>query len=151
MSDQPSPLPSLIYAAGLIAFAITWYVYRWERSQSKSSGSKADKGKVSKPKGSGRCKLPFPLAFDKPLQDELLVYFWYLRATCFSLACAMVLSGSILLVDFGIAWVQSRTLPQTWLWRLSILITLGLACYFLISLGKRYETNVDECIQMKNP
>jgi hypothetical protein len=80
-----------IYAAGLTTFSLTWLVFR--RLRRKAPQDIDEFGKSGWPS--------FALLFKGETSDELILYFWYLRATCFGLASAFLLSGlAILLVRF---------------------------------------------------
>ncbi|MEM9558082.1 MAG: hypothetical protein AAGC60_27745 [Acidobacteriota bacterium] len=78
----------VVYVAGLVIFSLAWWLFRRHR-QSKSLCQKPHE--VS-PYGD-RDWLATPLLFDREVRTELILYFWYLRATCLSVSVALALAG----------------------------------------------------------
>ena len=77
-----------IYSVGLVVFSLTWQAFR------RISRKRPQEIKVLGRKGWP----PFPLLFDAEVRDEMILYFWYLRATCLGLACAFLLSAVAIFV-----------------------------------------------------
>jgi len=69
---------AITYILGLIVHAVVWFVV----------------SSFGKPSADGSDK-PFASRFKKRTKDELLLYFWYLRATCWNVAAALVI-GSVM-------------------------------------------------------
>lgn len=126
-----------IYAVGLAIFSAMWWIFR-----GKARAGPEEAERVG-PSGWPR----FPLLFDGAVQDELILYFWYLRATCFGVAAAFVLSALILLGDslYGFLLGGSRSsLPFGLTAGLILVLAVeGLAAWALVRQGQRFDRGVD--------
>ena len=87
-----------IYSAGLMTHSITWAALRIARRLLRLVRGIWPKAEHdTEPDWP-----PWPLLFEDSLRDELILYFWYLRATCWNLASAVVLSTFLVLRIHGI-------------------------------------------------
>lgn len=80
-----------IYVTGLSTFSVTWLIFRQLRKRRSPQEAPAI----------GRSGWPaLALLFQGETQDELILYFWYLRATCLSLATAFLVSSLAVFLSY---------------------------------------------------
>lgn len=107
-----------IYILGLSVHALVWGVFlplfRFRTEAQREEARTAD-------------WIPFPMRFGEPTQEEIILYFWYLRSTCWNVGTAIVLA--LLL------WLVSRLASGE-----IIIVALGIAeAVLLIRIGRRYD------------
>lgn len=116
-----------IYSAGLVTHSLTWRVRR-----------------VLQRKGEGPEEVsiesagwpPLPLYFGDALRDDLILYFWYLRATCWNVATALLISAILVTFD---QWELNCTVGLCWLGAFSL-------CTFLVIQGRGYDAQVNRSL-----
>lgn len=79
-----------IYCAGLITHCFTWFILRCKKSKRPEEMNEI-----------GGSWPPMALLFEDALRDDLILYFWYLRATCLNVASALLLSIILVLAIKG--------------------------------------------------
>ena len=128
-----------VYVVGLSIFSAMWWLFR--------------KGKRSGPeeiRTVGETGWPsFPLLFEDHYQAELILYFWYLRATCFGIAVAFGLSAVIILSHALLQWISPASEPpdsrMVVAYVCTALVEL-LAARMLILQGQRFNKGVDRAL-----
>lgn len=134
-----------IYSIGLTIFSLMWSIYRLKRRdgpfrKDPATGDQEEK-KLDWP--------PFPLMFPEEICNELILYFWYLRATCFGLACSFIISALILCFVFCIRQLLNMEPGATILTMSVVIICEILASFMLILQGKRLSDNVDQSLNQR--
>ncbi|MCB1037026.1 MAG: hypothetical protein KDD47_24580 [Acidobacteria bacterium] len=126
-----------IYVVGLVLFSVMWFLFR--------SGSRQGPDKIESVGDSGWPR--FPLLFEKGNREELILYFWYLRATCYGVALALVVSALTLLVACcnGLCLKSAGTGPAEpsagWLGPVILFELLGAGA--LVVQGNRFNRGVE--------
>lgn len=139
-----------IYVLGLSVFSIMWDIYRKKSRYlpPKDSNTKTESGNPSSEStktNESQEWPPFPVLFKGPLRDELILYFWYLRATCLGLAFAFLVSF-FLLLGFSVYDSNTGTSVQ-WL-PVSLVMAMELiAAIFLVRRGLKFGRCVDKSLE----
>ncbi len=125
-----------LYTLGLVVHALVWLSFnKWGKSW---------KEKIKKEIENEDAEwIPFPLRFENAVRDELILYFWYLRATCWNMATAILIAIP-LIVTFCAS-------TEPWWLYLIVTTVIGLSCSILLfHLGGVYHRSMTRSIMKKN-
>ena len=126
-----------LYIAGVAAHSAVWYAYRsrWARRWQDAVEDEIQEELEESPSAWP----PIALEFEGPTRDELILYFWYLRATCWNIAASLLAVSLILPLGKTGTWSERILLAS-----LSLL-----AAILLFSQGKNYHITYRRCLRFK--
>lgn len=126
----------VIYILGLVCFSLTWALYR----------------RVKKHETEGLKVLsdtywpPLPLLFEGQQRDELILYFWYMRATCLTLATSFCISWLSIMATLAYQYHLLDVLHISLENLIAISLVELISFYFLIKQGLRFGKSVDRSL-----
>lgn len=143
---QPSAVENLItflafiaaaFFIGLVIHAVVWTVFKPILVNERSGSPDEDQNGAE-----SAGWIPFPNHFDGNTRIDLILYFWYLRATCWNGAFALGISALLVLC--------SSKLDPLWV-RCATSLALIFSGVMLCLLGSNYHRTLRNSLSPSNP
>lgn len=117
------------FCIGLVVHSFVWCSKSWIEAVFRRAGKSET---VSSPNDT----LPFPMRFKGGPQEDLILYFWYLRATCWNIACSL----SLILIYLIFAGENLPTQLQEF--QTVLMVVLAASVVVLVRQGSEFQRTV---------